>query len=371
MAKATSTKITSSGICNFCQSEFDKSKMTQHLKYCKQRSAINKDENTAGTQKISFFHIVVEGRYLPMYWMHLEMPVSGTLYDLDSFLRAVWLECCGHLSAFKIGKVSYSSQEEDMLWGFADPTASEATDVEDTGEDEEEPDITELSQAEIQSLSPVDVAMRLSELLQQEFQADIADLSPTEFQAKFTELMATRMGNTITPDMQAQLSNMSILIQPLLVDFANDDYEHDMDVELSEVLKVGQKFSYEYDFGSTTELALKVVAEREGIVSNDGDEDKLEFGDDNAINIMARNNPPQISCRECGKPATEIAAGYYYVEDGALCDACAKTNLKEYEEMFLPIVNSPRVGVCGYTGDADEDEFDWDDEEEYETEEEE
>jgi len=47
--------------------------------------------------------------------------------------------------------------------------------------------------------------------------------------------------------------------------------------------------------------------------------------------------------------------------------------LKEYEDMFLPIVNSPRVGVCGYTGDADEREFDWDDEdeEEYETEEEE
>jgi len=89
--------------------------------------------------------------------MHIEMPVSGTLYDLDSFLRAVWLECCGHLSAFRIGKVSYSSQEEDMLLGFADPTTNEATDdeEEDPDEDEEEPGITELSQAEIQSLSPV------------------------------------------------------------------------------------------------------------------------------------------------------------------------------------------------------------------------
>jgi len=374
MAKATSTKITSGGKCNFCQSEVDKSKVTQHLKYCKQRSAINKEENPTGTQKTRFFHIVVEGRYLPLYWMHIEMPVSGTLYDLDSFLRAVWLECCGHLSAFRIGKVSYSSQEEDMLLGFADPTTNEATDdeEEDPDEDEEEPGITELSQAEIQSLSPVDIAMRLSELLQQEFQANIADLSPAEFQAKFTELMTTRLGDTITPEMQAQLGNMSILIQPLLVDFANDDYEHDMDVELSEVLKVGQKFSHEYDFGSTTELALKVVAEREGFVSTDSDEDKVEIGDDNTIKIMARNNPPQISCRECGKPATKIASGYYYVEDGALCDECSKSNLKEYEDMFLPIVNSPRVGVCGYTGDADEREFDWDDEdeEEYETEEE-
>ncbi len=48
-----------------------------------------------------------------------------------------------------------------------------------------------------------------------------------------------------------------------------------------------------------------------------------------------------------------------------------KTSLKEYEDMFLPIVNSPRVGVCGYTGDADVEELDWDDEEEYESEEEE
>ena len=38
-----------------------------------------------------------------------------------------------------------------MWWGLADPTAIEAADVEeeDIDEDEEEPDITELSQAEI------------------------------------------------------------------------------------------------------------------------------------------------------------------------------------------------------------------------------
>jgi hypothetical protein len=52
------------------------------------------------------------------------------------------------------------------------------------------------------------------------------------------------------------------------------------------------------------------------------------------------------------------------------CDECSKSNLKEYEDMFLPIVNSPRVGMCGYTGGADEEEFDWNDEDENETEEE-
>jgi hypothetical protein len=86
---------------------------------------------------------------------------------------------------------------------------------------------------------------------------------------------------------------------------------------------------------------------------------------------MARNEPPVIPCRACGKPATKVAAGYYYVGDGALCDACAKTNRNEYEDSFLPIVNSPRVGVCGYTGDQEYVYWDEDEDEEYEDEEDE
>jgi hypothetical protein len=359
MAKATSTKITSSGICKFCQGEFDKSKMTQHLKYCKQRASMLKTQiHIAEAEKTTLFHILVEGRYLPMYWMHLEIPANSTLYDLDAFLRNIWLECCGHLSEFHIGKRSYLSQTEEMMWEVEDT---------ETDEDEEVPDITRLTPAELEKLSPFEFAMSLIELLQQESQSDLADLSPAEFQSKFTDFLTTRMGDSLTPEMLAQLSKMSYLIQPLLVDFAEENNEQDMDVELSQALKVGQKFFHEYDFGSTTELALKLVAEREGIVSNDDD-------DEEPVEIMARNNPPAIPCRECGKPATKVASGYYDVGDGALCDACARTSLKEYEDFFLPIVNSPRVGVCGYTGDSEGEEIDWDeedDEEEFETEEDE
>jgi len=35
------------------------------------------------------------------------MPARATLTDLDGFLRDIWLECCGHLSAFDIGTVRY------------------------------------------------------------------------------------------------------------------------------------------------------------------------------------------------------------------------------------------------------------------------
>ncbi|HEY6284397.1 MAG TPA: hypothetical protein VIX20_01935, partial [Ktedonobacteraceae bacterium] len=98
MANKAATKEVSKGICSFCKGEFEKAKMTQHLKYCKQRAAeiATELESIPMTQKTRFFHILVEGRYNPQYWMHLEMPSSDTLADLDDFLRAIWLECCGH-----------------------------------------------------------------------------------------------------------------------------------------------------------------------------------------------------------------------------------------------------------------------------------
>lgn len=114
MAKTVLTKIASKGTCNFCHDEFDKSKMTQHLKYCKQRAAMIKQADAGSEKKERIFHILVEGKYLPMYWMYLEMPAKATLVDLDDFLRAIWVECCDHLSEFKIGKISFSSPQPDF-----------------------------------------------------------------------------------------------------------------------------------------------------------------------------------------------------------------------------------------------------------------
>src|SRR5256885_12233607 len=39
MATKSKTNITTTGICNYCNGEFDKAKMTQHLKHCKERAA--------------------------------------------------------------------------------------------------------------------------------------------------------------------------------------------------------------------------------------------------------------------------------------------------------------------------------------------
>ncbi len=56
--------------------------------------------------------LLVEGYRMPEYWMYLEAPAQATLGDLDKLLRKTWLECCGHLSAFEIAGVSYSSDAE-------------------------------------------------------------------------------------------------------------------------------------------------------------------------------------------------------------------------------------------------------------------
>jgi hypothetical protein len=109
-------------------------------------------------------------------------------------------------------------------------------------------------------------------------------------------------------------------------------------VRADRVLYPGLAFTYEYDFGSTTELTLKVVGIREC-----GPEVKLE--------LLARNEPPQILCSECdkGELATRVCIECVDAGGGWLCDDCAETHSCG-EDMLLPVVNSPRVGVCGYAG---------------------
>jgi hypothetical protein len=67
------------------------------------------------------------------------------------------------------------------------------------------------------------------------------------------------------------------------------------------------------------------------------------------LRLLARNEPLVWPCRICKGPATQICV---YCTDGSepfFCDEHA--NEHECEEGgFLPVVNSPRMGVCAYTG---------------------
>ncbi len=92
------------GKCALCGETFNKQGITRHALKCREThapAAVGK----AKPQKT--FLLSVEGRYASAYWLVIELPAASPLRVLDQFLRDIWLECCGHLSAFTIGHVRY------------------------------------------------------------------------------------------------------------------------------------------------------------------------------------------------------------------------------------------------------------------------
>jgi hypothetical protein len=118
-------------------------------------------------------------------------------------------------------------------------------------------------------------------------------------------------------------------------DFWGDSPES-MDLPLEDVLNLKDKFRHEYDFGSTTELALQVVSIRKGVI-------------DELVRILARNHPPMFECQNCRKIVTQICSLCMEV----YCDKCIEAH-KCGEDYVMPLVNSPRTGVCGYSGPFEE-----------------
>jgi hypothetical protein len=330
MATQSTTRATSKGICSFCKGEFDKGKMTQHLRYCKQRaSSIAAEAEDATKQKTRLFHLVIEGRYNPQYWLHLEVPASESLATVDDFLRGIWLERFEHLSGFKIGETFYSTEPEDLGFGRF-KVLEEGETVEEEEEEGESDDIVHGEELladlpispESLSLLPSDVMNKLNK------QWAIDDLVDFLKETLKSNSKSRPRGSEGWEEFHRWIVLRDIL--ETMLDMVED---RSMEVQLGRVLKVGQKFSYEFDFGSTTHLNLRVASEREGVVR---DEKK-------PVEILARNSAPAILCKVCGKPAEKIVSGYYNVEEDAYCNTCARKR-KNYE-MMLPIINSPRVGV--------------------------
>jgi hypothetical protein len=86
-----------------CGKEFSKAGMTRHFDVCPDRG-INLKAIEAGEFPVeTIWHLRVQDAYAKDFWLDLEMRGSATLEKLDQYLRAIWLECCGHLSEFIIG----------------------------------------------------------------------------------------------------------------------------------------------------------------------------------------------------------------------------------------------------------------------------
>ena len=105
-------------------------------------------------------------------------------------------------------------------------------------------------------------------------------------------------------------------------------------IKLAQLLKPKDKLRYDYDFGSTTTLLLRAIATRPGTVSR------------HPIRLLALNEPVVYPCRDCGAPGRWISCW----TNNILCDAHRPAKGDQAE--CLPLVNSPRAGVCGYDGPA-------------------
>ncbi|MDR1992585.1 MAG: hypothetical protein LBQ98_03670 [Nitrososphaerota archaeon] len=201
----------SNGDCRICGVKLGKTAMKNHV--------LKKHADEANGEVCGLFKI--EGAYNKNYWLLVDVAIDKPLSVLDSFLRQIWLECCEHLSAFRVGN------------------------------------------------SEIEKNRKISSL------------------------------------------------------------------------PIGAIFTHEYDFGSTTELLITIVAGVRRPKQRD------------AVRLLARNTPPVRTCVKCGASATQICTECMYdSENPFFCDACCEEH-NEIHECALPAVNSPRMGVCGYDGEHD------------------
>ena len=218
----------SRGKCAFCAREMTKGGLARHLPACSQRQEAIGAANQKPGKEQRLYHLQVQDAWQGDYWLHLEMKGSATLRDLDQYLRAIWLECCGHLSQFSIGGWS---------------------------------------------------------------------------------------GREIGKNRRVE-----------------------------EVFEPGMELTHIYDFGTSSETLVKAVGVRKGKPLTR-----------HPIALLARNDPPEAYCMECERPAIWLCVECMIEldEPGTLCDEHVEEHPHEDYGEPMPLVNSPRMGMCGYCGPAE------------------
>jgi hypothetical protein len=217
----------SRGKCAFCGEVVTKRGLPKHLEKCPGWLEKLQAAETSGRPEETLWHLRVQDAANKDFWLELEMTGTATLDKLDKYLRAIWLECCGHLSQFTIGG-----------WGG-------------------------------------------------------------------TEVSSSRKANAIFEE--------------------------------------GLVLRHLYDFGTTSETDIRVVGGRSARAASK-----------HPITLLARNIQPEAICQVCGQPAGWLCMECVYEEDqpGTLCETHVEDHPHDDYGEPMPLFNSPRVGMCGYTGPA-------------------
>jgi hypothetical protein len=102
--------------------------------------------------------------------------------------------------------------------------------------------------------------------------------------------------------------------------------------------ETGASFEYDYDFGSTTSLRGTALGLRDGSLGR------------RAVRVLARNTPLPWTCGQCAGRADVLCPNCLDSDSCLFCSTHAAAHGCADEDVFMPVVNSPRMGACGYTG---------------------
>ena len=197
-----------------------------------------------------------------------------------------------------------------------------------------------------QMLSKKEIVKHLAKHLSEKEKTDAGDKAQTychiEVEASEMFLHLLVKGNTTMQKIDDFLKDIWLECCGHLSEFGSKTIKVKMSHKVKDVFEPKVKIYHDYDFGTTTRVFLKGLKHYQ-----------LNLKEN--IILLSRNEPLKIMCASCKKePAINICSVCCYEEMAFFCKKCSKKHEKECADFAdyscMPVVNSPRMGECGYTG---------------------
>ncbi len=127
-----------------------------------------------------------------------------------------------------------------------------------------------------------------------------------------------------------------------LSNFGHKNFKIGMTNSIADILSPKVKIYHDYDYGSTTRVELRAAKTY-----------ALHLKEN--LLLLSRNEPLKIICSMCKrKPASYLCTTCDWETNAFFCEQCGAKHEETCEAFAdyarMPVVNSPRMGICGYEG---------------------